>query len=404
MKNWSLQAIATAMLFTTSALAQDSDTQAETEAIEAAAAALDEATEDLSEGQTKSDSRTETQLDAKIQDIFDRGCGDDRGQDRCDPEFQAKMRGYYGIESVEELAEAGSEVYRAMFVDGYGNDVVAVSFVREPGKSPYVDVRAPSLKPDNEQPLRTIISPERWSTVSDHSPSFDQKLAYEVARTGEPATMCLHGWVVVVESAEAISPHVSTRVDFDEEGKEVSEAQIVRTAPTIRRDTESACANGLAVPYAFDLAKEAKEALVECANLKIDNFRNATNFLAACHRLRGDRQTAARALSTIEKLQAFRSEEDIEDNSLLFVRFGDEAPKQYLADIEGGVPFFGQPKAISTTDVILEGMLYYLGADENELPTHQAKLTVNLYEYGSFFAVYSWNVAEKEPFVMPELP
>lgn len=404
MKRWTLQTFATAALFASAVSAQEGVTETEAEALKAAASAIEGAIAELDTERANSDQQSETDLDPAIKDVFDRGCGDDRGQDRCDSEFQAKMRGYYGLESVEELAALGTEVYRAMIVDGYGNDVVAVSFIRERGQAPYVDVRAPSLEPDEEQTLRTTISPDRWSTVANRSPSFDQKLAYEIAPEGESTTMCLHGWFAVVESVEAISPHVFTRTGFNNEGREVSETKIVRPEATIRRDSEGACANGLAIPFAFDLAKEAKEALVECANLKIDDFRSATNFLAACHRLRGDRQTAALALSTVEKLQAFRSEEDIEDNSLLFVRFGDEAPKQYLADIEDGVPFFGQPKAISTTDVILEGMLYYFGADENELPTDQAKLTVNLYEYGSFFAVYSWSVSEKEPFVMPEMP
>jgi len=370
MKIWSLQAIAISILFTSPVLAQAGEAGG--------------------------------QLTQEMMDIFARGCGDDQGKDRCAPEVQADMRGYYGLESVEELAEAGSEVYRAMFVDGYGNEIVAVSFVRERGKAPYVDVRAPSRAPDEEQLLRTTVSPDRWWTVSGRSPSFDQKMAYEVAPEDGARTMCLHGSVVVVESAEANSPYVSSTIDFSQDGEEISETKIERPAPTIRRDTESACANGLAVPYAFDLAKEAMESLVECSNLKLDDFRNATNFLAACHRLRGDRLTAAQAISTIGKLQSFRSEDDIEDNPLLFVSWGEEAPTKYLADIAGGVPFYGQPTAISTTDVIVEGMLFYFDADGEEVPTHQAKLTVDLYEYASSFAVYSWTVSDKEPFVMPE--
>lgn len=64
----------------------------------------------------------------EMREIFDRGCGDDNGTDRCDGAVQERMRELYGIEPPEALLAKGATIRRAMFVDGYGNDVAAITF------------------------------------------------------------------------------------------------------------------------------------------------------------------------------------------------------------------------------------------------------------------------------------
>lgn len=399
MKKWSLQSFLTAILFASPVVAQDDGIDG---AVQAGVSDAMEAVMSSQATQDDTNAGADSTLDPEMRDVFDRGCGDDRGQDRCSDNLQSKMRKMYGLEPIEALAEAGSAVYRAMFVDGYGNDVVSVSFIRERGRAPYVDVRAPSSEPESEQLLQTNISADRWATISGRSPAFDEMLAHEMADDGGLLRVCLHGWFVVVESAEQKAPFVSTTIRNSEDGNRTPERIIERPDPLIRRDAEGACADGLAVPFAFDLAKEAVEALVECSNLSLDDFRNTAMLLAACHRLQGDRLTAANARVTVEKLQSFPSDPENDEFSLLFVSTEKQAPRQYLADIEGAAVFYSAPRAVSTTDVVVEGKMYYFGRGEEELPTEQATITVNLHEYGSFFSVFSWRTSEKVPFVMPE--
>ena len=56
--------------------------------------------------------------EAPTPDVWERGCGDDDGNDRCDPAVQDRMRALYGLESPEALLARGVTVRRAMFDDG----------------------------------------------------------------------------------------------------------------------------------------------------------------------------------------------------------------------------------------------------------------------------------------------
>lgn len=342
----------------------------------------------------------EAERDAEaISDVFDRGCGDDQGTDRCDPEVQQRMRGYYGLDTIESLAQGKVATYRTMLVDGYGVDVAAIIFARPPGQAPYVEVRAPSLTPEDEQPLRAVISPEVWQRVQGLSANFDQKLASETDLEDGLMRLCLHGWFAVVEAVTVRSPSISITYlegDMDNERREIT-----RPAATVRKDSEGACADGLAMPFAFALADEARRALAECSNLKLDDFRNSAMMLATCHWLRGDRLTAARAYEVVERLnRASRSSEE-PDLSQLFVDYEGEDEARFTREVEGAFVTYSKLTATSPSDAVLETVLYYMEDDEAEMPSHQARMTIQLYDYADDFRIFSWEISDREPFVPP---
>ena len=120
-------------------------------------------------------------------EAYQRGCRDDDGNDRCSPEAHDRMRALYGLESAEDLLARGVTMRRAMFVDGYGNDVAAITFWREPGMAPMVEVRSPRVSEREEpQPLRAAISGETWAEVLYGSTYFDRELAPPPAQAAGP--------------------------------------------------------------------------------------------------------------------------------------------------------------------------------------------------------------------------
>lgn len=369
--------------------------------LEAIAESLDEAWE-ASEEMPESVNPPSTVLPAAIQDAFDRGCGDDHGLDRCDPEIQAKMREFYGLRSAEDLADIRVDFFRTMLIDGYGNDVVAVSFIREAGASPYVEIRSPSRNPDEEQPLRTAISEDVWQQVSTRSSNFDSKLASETIDETGVASMCLHGWFAIVEATYRPKPYISTKIDYDDSDQEVKSTEIVRPDATIRRDAEGACAGGLAIPFAFELAGMAHEELDECSNLDLDDFRNTAELLATCHRLRGDRLAAARAYPIVRELELFKRRTGNPELDISFVDFSGEDKANFIADIDDAFVVYAAPHATSATDVTIQGDMYFLTEGESEFPSEQAKLTIQLHDYSPDFSILSWNVSPRKPFQLPD--
>lgn len=63
-------------------------------------------------------------------------CSDDNGVDRCSAEQHRRVLDLFGLNPIEEHVRAGDQVRRAFYVDGYGGDLLALSFVRAPGRDP----------------------------------------------------------------------------------------------------------------------------------------------------------------------------------------------------------------------------------------------------------------------------
>jgi hypothetical protein len=344
---------------------------------------------------------------AETQAIFDRGCGDDRGIDRCDEAVQQRMRDLYRLESPTKMLEQGITARRAMFVDGYGNDMAAITFARRPGESPTVEVRAPIAEGQPPpRPLVANISNETWATVLARSKDFDQQLARELPRAspdgGEEPTLniCLHAWFVVAEAVDAprVSPNVLAGTGSEDSARDAALPVEAPMQPgTVRSDAESACAGGLAVDYAFELASMALIALPECSTLNFDDFRNQVVLLGQCYGLGGDRLTAGEAYRTVSKLERALRREDKEDLSWLFVGVGDTRADLFMAALGGGSPYLLAPTGVDADHAEVPGQVIYLDKDRGEI-AEVADLSLQLLRQVGEFVIDTFQVANRRPF------
>jgi len=337
--------------------------------------------------------------------VIDRMCTDDRGSDRCTPQAQDRMRALYGLESAEELLARGVTVRRAMFVDGYGQDVAAITFWREPGASPMVEVRSPRADADEKShPLVAAISGETWAEVLSASAFFDRELAAQPpspAKLGDgppPPSICLHSWMTLVDAID--EPRVSPNIVFGTGSGAAARdsslpVEVSWTSASIRSDTEDACSRGLGMDYAFKLATIARAALAECGSLDLGNFRNEPQLLSACHQLGGDRLVAGEASAIPEKLRHALQTESARELGWLFVGFGSERADRYQAAIEGGDAYFKPPRGIDADHAVIEGEIVW--REQNGQPTERASLTLNLLRVTGDFVVDTFEVSERTP-------
>ena len=339
-------------------------------------------------------------------EAYQRGCRDDDGNDRCSPEAHDRMRALYGLESAEDLLARGVTMRRAMFVDGYGNDVAAITFWREPGMAPMVEVRSPRVSEREEpQPLRAAISGETWAEVLYGSTFFDRELAPPPAQADDgdgappPPSICLHAWIVAVTAVDApqVSPNIVYGTGSIGAARDPSlPVEVTMTPASIRSDNESACSPALATDYAYELASIALRQLAECSSLDLGDFRNEAHLLGLCHQLRGDRLVAGEASVVPARLRrALRTGSELE-LSWLFVGSGHERQNRYLAAIEGGSTYFRAPVGIDADHAVIEGEIVWI--EENGPPLERASLTLNLQRVTGDFVIDTFEVSEREPY------
>ena len=321
-------------------------------------------------------------LTDEMRDAFDRGCGDDRGQDRCDGENQAKMLELYGWQSAEAMVRQGIEFRRFMMVDGYGRDVLGLSFERRPGESPSVNVAVPRVEQEGlpielppETPLTARLGEQHWQRVISLTSNFDDMLASEDAEDGA-FSICLHSWFTVMEAGSARTPYAG------------DERQTF-----IRRDAEGACARGLAMPASFALAELAYETLPECDGLTRDDFRNVVMLLARCKSLGGDRIAARRASEFVDRLQ----EELEKDEPTLATFFGFNnraAGETFLKRMGGNYPYWGAPYAENQLSATVIGSLIEEDADDDADEYRIAFVTLHLRASGVRWRIESYEVSD----------
>lgn len=327
---------------------------------------------------------------AEKDDVFERGCGDDDGNDRCAADTQKKMRASYGIEDAKTLMESGVTLRRAMIVDGYGNDIIAVTFARKPGSSPAVEIRSPCFgKKDCPDPMTASVTPQIWERVLNQSENFDQKLAREIPvkerGKDEPITLCLHGWVVVVEAADA----AQLEQNVLPAGKRPGE---------LRSDTEGGCADGLALAYAFELVELARQSLPECGTLKSEWFRNSSMLLSNCAYLKGDRHAAGQAYALLEKLPR-RIGDDEDSIKDAFAWDKKELVEQFKKAWGDGVLYLDAPEAIDQDNATVKGTLVF---DNDETKKAEgSEVTLTLVRESDYFEIAAFEIGERKP--MPEL-
>lgn len=211
-----------------------------------------------------------------------RECLDDNHLNRCLPEVQVRVRDSLGVASIEQEAEAGAEVYRAFFVDGYGRDMPAVAFERRRGQGPQAVVYG-----KDGRRIQAPVSAEVWNRVRAESVHADRglepvELSPQAGGVPPPPQICLHSWVQTVEMANT-SPR-----RFGVE--------------PVRRRTEDACGGGLTTRFAFFLAEEGAKVIPPCDVLDGQRQRNRITQLETCLWLDGDRLAAAELRNARERV------------------------------------------------------------------------------------------------------
>ena len=215
---------------------------------------------------------------ATAQVAGNRSCRDDNGTDRCAEAQQRQVRESFGVRSIEEHRNAGDQVRRVFYVDGYGRDLILIAFVRAPGRDPALWVHYPRREGEaRPESLQAPVPQAAWNEVVQRSENFDRTFAPRAGEDPELRSFCLHGWVYTIES--------------------VGRNGGPRLPAEIRRKTESACEDGPGAAYARDVERIALTLIPHCAALNPEYHRNPSSILSACRILHGDRLAAAEVLN-----------------------------------------------------------------------------------------------------------
>jgi hypothetical protein len=186
----------------------------------------------------------------------------------------------YGMKSIDAHAAAGDQVRRVFYVDGYGRDLLAISFIRSAGRDPILKIQVPRSEGAAVEVGETLVPEQVWERVITKSAHFDRALAPRPAPGVPP--ICLHSWVYTIEAVDPVENGSRT--------------------PNIRRETEDACEQGLGQVFASELVDLAVPLLPYCAALDRGQQRNSATLLNDCAVLRGDRLAAAKAHNQLLKL------------------------------------------------------------------------------------------------------
>lgn len=258
-------------------------------------------------------------------------CRDDDGKNRCLPAEQEKMRTLYRVAPIETYANA--QVRRLFFVDGYGNDIVALEFVRAAGSGPMVRVHFRHIDGLADlKPLEEELTLSQWNDVLALSRDFEKSFAgpAKASENGkgkgsdEAMTICLHSSVYW---GEAIDPGAKKRSVVDD-----------------------ACNDPPIETFAWQAAKMAVAAFPHCDLLDRSLARNDASLLANCSGLAGDRLAAARVFN---EAKGFRFLDDKQGGKL-----AELAGYQIKLDLQGAA-YAGKEAEGAWDKIFADGNTYY---------------------------------------------
>jgi hypothetical protein len=331
-----------------------------------------------------------------------RKCTDDSGMDRCDETGQAATRGKYGLAAIDKLAADGAYVRRAMIVDGYGRDILAVSFIRKKGSDPVVEIRAPAAEQNQDGESITIpISGQEWEKVLSKGAFFDRDLATKIPTNGgkEIVPICLHSWMV---TAEAADPARLSRYTIP--------AAVLKAES--KSKTQSACGGGLAVDYAFELVELAYDMVPVCHSIALNTQRNRATALNACLSLSGDRAAAGQAMALTYEIQdaldPFRKDVAEKQKALTGLvvypdphdrptagskRISENRRLELVELLSQGDIYFGRSTGVDADHAIVEATQFQRSDDPDASKRPQRKIRIFASKEGENFRVYDIEAA-----------
>ena len=246
-------------------------------------------------------------------------CRDDRMVDGCAEAERRRVRALYGLRPIEEHRDSGDQVRRVFYVDGYGRGVIAIAFVRAPGRDPTALVYFPRREGEAASaPWQAPVPQATWDDLIFRSALFDRALV-PAPLPDNVIPICMHSWIYIVEASDP--------------------ARSQDEPATVRRATQDACDNGLAEMFAIEAQRAALPLFPACNRLDPEQHRNPAAQLAACRLLRGDRMAAAEVLN---RLGAFRKVRAAGDVGEIAGRFAVDATVDWQGDRNPGQGSAGQ--------------------------------------------------------------
>jgi hypothetical protein len=198
------------------------------------------------------------------------------------------MRELYGVQSIEELAAAGTEVRRIFYVDDYERDVVLIAFVRAQGRDPELQVHYPRREADQAtEPVRVLVTQDSWDEIARRGAYFDRSFQPLADPQRE---ICIHSWVYAIEAAER--------------------SGVAGETLQTRRRVQDTCEEAPARVYGADIQRIALPLVPHCAALDREQYGNSASVLAACRKLQGDRIVAAEAMNRAMDFRHLRGPAD----------------------------------------------------------------------------------------------
>ncbi len=205
-------------------------------------------------------------------------CLDDNHTDRCDAANRDRMLARFDAPTIEADASAGAEVYRALYIDGYGQELPIIAVERRAGQPP----QAVFYGVEGRR-LDGLLGDAQWKRVQREARFADQ----DVRAPPPPGTpegirgLCLHSWVTTIEMANAPADR--------------------SLSTPVRRRTEDACGAGLTTQTAFLFSELALDAFPQCSLLDRTYYRSLVHLLDVCASLEGDVLAASELRNTLDQ-------------------------------------------------------------------------------------------------------
>ena len=219
------------------------------------------------------------------EDGFD--CTQRRGLE-CREESRAELLALYGLPTAESRLAAGSEMYRVFIFSGWMSHHVAITVERSPGSPPTLTLQAPpGVDPQGSgtlvmAPVSVPLAVESWYVVRRRSSFFHRTMVPEPIEPGTIRICGGHGPIYFVESTDP----------------EASEEH------RLRRSGLGHCQEGLADPFALEVAILAADLIPACAVLDEEAFTFLADQLRACAILSGDALAGAEVYNLMRPLLA----------------------------------------------------------------------------------------------------
>lgn len=220
---------------------------------------------------------------------FDRACMDDYGRDLCDEDIWTEIVSKFRLEPAELVQRQGKRGVRVFTVNGYSNDMPAISILAtrfdESGEPEDAELEVLRERfPDEYKAMPPSLKREAWSNLYGWAADLQELVAASPERqpdeesereaeTGDRiVSICLHAWVTVTES-------------LTDEG--------------VRRRIRNACGSDPVFEASFAMSGRALLGFPHCNHLDPANHRNESTQLSRCFSLVGSNKIAAADVASI---------------------------------------------------------------------------------------------------------